>query len=71
MLVNGTGAATSDPIATIKERYEQKENDEFLKPIIVNPKGTVQDNDTLVFFDFRSGASVFVYLLAHCSLIVD
>lgn len=35
-LVHGEGEASSDPVATVKERYEKGENDEFLKPIIVN-----------------------------------
>lgn len=35
-LVLGEGEASSDPVATIKERYEKGENDEFLKPIILN-----------------------------------
>jgi 2,3-bisphosphoglycerate-independent phosphoglycerate mutase len=35
-LIAGEGEATEDPVAKIKERYEQGENDEFLKPIIVN-----------------------------------
>ena len=35
-LVLGEGEESSDPVATIKERYEKGENDEFLKPIIVN-----------------------------------
>lgn len=35
-LVLGQGEESSDPVATIKERYEKGENDEFLKPIIVN-----------------------------------
>lgn len=35
-LVLGEGEASSDPVATVKERYEKGENDEFLKPIIIN-----------------------------------
>lgn len=35
-LINGKGEASTDPVATIKERYEKGENDEFLKPIILN-----------------------------------
>lgn len=35
-LIHGKGEESSDPVATIKERYEKGENDEFLKPIIVN-----------------------------------
>lgn len=34
----GEGEETSDPIKTIKERYEKGETDEFLKPIIVGGK---------------------------------
>jgi 2,3-bisphosphoglycerate-independent phosphoglycerate mutase len=34
----GDGEQSSDPIETIKERYEKGENDEFLKPIIVGGK---------------------------------
>jgi 2,3-bisphosphoglycerate-independent phosphoglycerate mutase len=37
-LVTGEGEESSDPVATIKERYEKGENDEFLKPIIVGGK---------------------------------
>jgi 2,3-bisphosphoglycerate-independent phosphoglycerate mutase len=34
-LVSGEGEASSDPVATIKEKYAKDETDEFLKPIIV------------------------------------
>lgn len=54
-LVSGDGEETDDPVAKIKERYEKGENDEFLKPIIVNGKeGRVQDGDTLFSFNYRS-----------------
>lgn len=42
-IVLGEGEESSDPIRAIKERYEKKETDEFLKPIIVGGKeGRVQ-----------------------------
>ncbi|KAK6537990.1 hypothetical protein TWF694_010883 [Orbilia ellipsospora] len=54
-LVNGKGEESEDPVATIKERYEKKETDEFLKPIIVNgDEARIKDNDTLFFFNYRS-----------------
>ena len=54
-LVTGEGEDSSDPVKTIKERYEKGENDEFLKPIIVNgDEGRVKDGDTLFFFNYRS-----------------
>jgi len=34
-LVSGEGEASEDPVATIKEKYEKGETDEFFKPIIV------------------------------------
>lgn len=37
-LVTGEGEDSSDPLQTIKERYEKNETDEFLKPIIVGGK---------------------------------
>ncbi|KAJ5843270.1 uncharacterized protein N7525_001011 [Penicillium rubens] len=54
-LVTGEGEDSSDPVQTIRERYEKGENDEFLKPIIVGGKERrVQDDDTLFFFNYRS-----------------
>lgn len=54
-IISGEGEATSDPVATIKSRYDKGENDEFLKPIIANgAEARVQDNDTLFFFNYRS-----------------
>ncbi|KZF24535.1 phosphoglycerate mutase, 2,3-bisphosphoglycerate-independent [Xylona heveae TC161] len=54
-IVSGEGEESSDPVATIEERYAKGENDEFLKPIIVGGKERrVQDDDTLFFFNYRS-----------------
>ncbi|GAB1521841.1 hypothetical protein RhiTH_004938 [Rhizoctonia solani] len=39
-LVSGEGESTSDPVATIEERYKKDETDEFLKPIIVGGEET-------------------------------
>ncbi|KAJ1917846.1 hypothetical protein H4219_002956 [Mycoemilia scoparia] len=41
-------------ISTVEKRYENNETDEFLKPIIVDENGQIKDNDTILFFDFRS-----------------
>jgi len=34
-MILGEGEPSEDPVRTVRERYEQGENDEFLKPIIV------------------------------------
>ncbi|KAM7204621.1 BPG-independent PGAM [Rhypophila sp. PSN 637] len=54
-LVLGEGEESSDPVKTIKERYEKGENDEFLKPIIVGgEERRIKDNDVVFFFNYRS-----------------
>ena len=54
-LVDGKGEETTDVLKTIQERYDNKETDEFLKPIIVNgAEGRIKEGDTLFFFNYRS-----------------
>ncbi|KAF8553130.1 cofactor-independent phosphoglycerate mutase [Imleria badia] len=54
-LVDGKGEETTDVLKTIQERYDNKETDEFLKPIIVNgADGRIKEGDTLFFFNYRS-----------------
>lgn len=54
-LVSGEGEDSSDPVATIKERYEKGETDEFLKPIIVGgDDNRIKDGDTIFSFNYRS-----------------
>ncbi|KAK4192169.1 BPG-independent [Podospora australis] len=54
-LVLGEGEQSSDPVQTVKERYEKGENDEFLKPIIVGgQEGRIKDGDNVFFFNYRS-----------------
>lgn len=38
----------------VEERYGQDQTDEFLTPIITNTDGLLKNNDTLMFFNFRS-----------------
>ena len=53
-LVSGLGEENADPFAAIEARYAAGETDEFLKPIIVNKQGLLQDGDTVICFNFRS-----------------
>ncbi|MEO0625704.1 MAG: 2,3-bisphosphoglycerate-independent phosphoglycerate mutase [Bacteroidota bacterium] len=54
-LVKGVGESSSNLTQTIKDRYQQEETDEFLKPII-NEKveGHIRPGDTIIFFNFRT-----------------
>jgi 2,3-bisphosphoglycerate-independent phosphoglycerate mutase len=46
---------------TIKEKYEQDETDEFLKPIILNeednPVATIEEGDVVICFNYRTDRS--------------
>ncbi len=54
MLTEGTGTAAQDPIAAIKESYAKGENDEFVKPIILNGFAGMKDGDGILFAHFRA-----------------
>jgi 2,3-bisphosphoglycerate-independent phosphoglycerate mutase len=52
-MVTGEGEDSSDPVQTIKDRYEKGETDEFLKPIIVGGseariKGTIHKRALII-----------------------
>ncbi|GAB6023170.1 hypothetical protein CHUAL_007995 [Chamberlinius hualienensis] len=59
-LVQSKGENTNinSVIELVEGRYnlpgDQRQTDEFLTPIIVNPAGNIQDGDTLIFFNFRA-----------------
>lgn len=57
-LVLGEGFKAQDPITAIQNAYNRGENDEFIKPTVIidhngKPLKTIQDNDSVVFFNFR------------------
>lgn len=59
LMVHGKGEATTDAIATVKKRYAQEENDEFLRPIVVTegnggPVATIDEGDVVICFNFRT-----------------
>lgn len=59
-LVQGIGEDSSPDqlISIMNKRYNmegsERQTDEFMKPIIVNKEGLVQDGDTMMFIDFRA-----------------
>jgi len=57
-MVNGKGNKFKDPIKIIESAYSQGLSDPFIEPGLVldqnnNPLGLIQDNDSIVFFNFR------------------
>ncbi|KAI3414208.1 2,3-bisphosphoglycerate-independent phosphoglycerate mutase [Globodera pallida] len=55
-LVGGVGeqCVLTNAVKKITERYAAGQTDEFLEPICFSKEATVQDNDTLVFFNYRA-----------------
>ncbi|MEA3273439.1 MAG: 2,3-bisphosphoglycerate-independent phosphoglycerate mutase [Patescibacteria group bacterium] len=57
-MVNGKGILETNPSEAIKKQYAKKITDEFMEPIVLTddgkqPIGKIQENDTVVFFNFR------------------
>ncbi len=53
-MVNCKGRLRDDPIAALREFYAQGESDEFIKPTIFLKKCVVDEDDSVIFFNFRS-----------------
>ena len=52
VIVNGLGDIV-DPIKYLKESYDNDITDEFIKPALLNKEGLIEDNDSLITFNFR------------------
>lgn len=51
-MVSGEGEQSQDLLATVETRHAKGENDEFLKPIIIDPT-RIKDNDAVIFYNYR------------------
>ena len=59
LLVHGTGEKTQDILATLQERYDKGETDEFIEPIICvdnqqNPIALIKEEDAVFFTNYRT-----------------
>ncbi len=52
-MVLGEGKQESDPLAAIKESYDNGKTDEFIEPIVCVKNAGISENDSIVFFNFR------------------
>ncbi len=53
-MVNCQGRKEVDPTKALQKAYARGETDEFVKPIIFTNKCVVDENDAVIFFNFRS-----------------
>ena len=54
LLVYGNGKSFEDPIEALKTSYKNGKTDEFVEPILLDKDGVIKDNDSVIFFNFRS-----------------
>lgn len=52
-IVNGIGEHYESAIEAIDENYKNGINDEFIVPAIIDSKGTIENNDGCIVFNFR------------------
>jgi len=52
-MIGGKSYSASTPELAVTAGYDRGESDEFLKPTIVDPKGLIEDGDSIIFFNFR------------------
>ena len=53
-MVNCIGRKRNDPLEALAEAYAKGETDEYVKPTIFTRKCVVDENDSVLFFNFRS-----------------
>ncbi|TMS36928.1 hypothetical protein L596_003982 [Steinernema carpocapsae] len=55
-MIGGVGQqiTTDKAVAEVEKRYAAGETDEFLKPFVFSKDACIQENDTVVFFDYRA-----------------
>ena len=53
-MVYGEGANVgASPVDAVKASYDQGVTDEFVEPVVCDRDGTISDNDSVIFFNFR------------------
>ncbi|MEA1962176.1 MAG: 2,3-bisphosphoglycerate-independent phosphoglycerate mutase [Bacillota bacterium] len=58
-MVLGEGVPSPNAQAAIERSYEERVTDEFVEPVVLvddkgNPRGTINDGDSVIFFNFRA-----------------
>lgn len=58
LLVQGKGKKEKNALEAIKNAYKRGDlTDYYVKPILLNEKGLIEERDTVIFFNFRSDRS--------------
>ena len=52
-MVYGEGVRNPDPVAAVAQSYENGVTDEFVEPVVCDSEGTISNNDSIIFFNYR------------------
>ena len=52
-MVYGEGIQNPDPVDAVAQSYAAGVTDEFVEPVVCCSEGTISDNDSVIFFNFR------------------
>ena len=52
-MVYGEGVHNADPVDAVAKSYANGVTDEFVEPVVCDSEGTIGDNDSIIFFNFR------------------
>ncbi|MBD0778485.1 2,3-bisphosphoglycerate-independent phosphoglycerate mutase [Maribacter sp. ANRC-HE7] len=54
VIANGIGDTTDNVVASIEANYANGVTDEFIKPLVADKNGIVEEDDVIIFFNFRT-----------------
>ncbi len=54
VIVNGNNFSGKDALSTLRQSYENGIYDEYVEPTLIDKEGTIKDNDSIIFFNYRS-----------------
>ena len=52
-MVYGEGVQNEDPVDAVAKSYESGVTDEFMEPVVCDSQGTISNNDSIIFFNYR------------------
>ena len=52
-IANGEAPFEADPVAAVQKSYDAGVTDEFMEPVVCTEKATVNEGDSVIFFNFR------------------
>ncbi len=54
LLVSGKGEVKTNPVEAVTDSYRDGKTDEFIEPVLIDKNGLIKENDSVIFYNFRS-----------------